>query len=228
MLHYVIFGHNSLLGEIVDIIHLRGGILTKIVQNIPEQTISGRKTLEEQIAALPPTTSEAEDKPCSVIVESLEQFNPQPGERYIMGFTGAKKKSLVDQLKSRFGINFDSLVHPSVIISPTVKIGEGALILAGSILSSGVSIGHHVFINKASTIGHDTCIGDYVTIQPGVRLSGYVKVDSGATLCVGAIILENILIGSGSTVAAGAVVLNDIEKNCMVAGVPAIVKKKAI
>ena len=228
-MNYVMFGHSSLLGEIADIINLRGGILSKIVQNIPEQPIAGRKTLAEQILALPmnesrPKDSQAPQHP--VLVESIEQFMPQPNEHYIMGFTGAKQAELVRQLKNAFNINFESIIHPSVILSPTTQIGEGALILAGTIISSNVEIGNHVFINKASIIGHDAQIGDFVRLQPGVKLSGYVTVEEDATLCVGSIILENLTVGSGSTVAAGAVVISNVKHNCMVAGVPATIKKE--
>lgn len=223
------FGHNSLLGEIVDIINLQGAVLSKIVQNIPEQPIIGRKTLTEQISALPSieeVSGETKIKPYPVLVESLDKFEPQPDERYIMGFTGAKQEELAKQLKATFGINFESLIHPSVILSPTAQIGEGALILAGTVISSNVVIGDHAFINKASIIGHDVQISDFVILQPGVNLSGYVTVEKGATLCVGSIVVENLIVGSGSTVAAGAVVVSNVKNDCMIAGIPAKLKKE--
>ena len=225
------FGHNSLMGEIVDIIHLKGGVLSKIVQNIPEQHTVGRKTLTEQISALPSieeVSGKTKIKPYPVLVESLDKFEPQPDELYIIGFTGAKQEELAQQLKATFGINFESLIHPSVIVSSTAQIGEGALILAGTVISSNVVIGDHVFINKASIIGHDIQISDFVILQPGVKLSGYVKVEKGATLCVGSIVIENLTVGSGSTVGAGAVVIDNVKGDCMVAGVPAKLKKEGM
>jgi acetyltransferase-like isoleucine patch superfamily enzyme len=40
-----------------------------------------------------------------------------------------------------------------------------------------------------------------------------------------ALILSNVTVGENSVVAAGSVVINDVPPNCMVAGIPAVVKK---
>jgi hypothetical protein len=46
MKKYVMFGHNNLLGDFIEIIHANDGILTKIVQNVTEPIYSNRPTLK--------------------------------------------------------------------------------------------------------------------------------------------------------------------------------------
>ena len=226
---YVMFGHNSLLGEMVDIIHLRGGWLSKIVQNIPERKISNRQTLAAHILTLPPPDfgdAVVSDALYPVEIESLKEFSPRDGELYVMGFIGPKQRHLINDIQYRLGIRFESLVHPSAIISPSVEIGEGVLIMPGVIIGSNVNIGQHSFINKAAIIGHDSRLADYVIVQPGVKISGYVDIGEGAHLGAGSIIIEERKVGYRSIVAAGAVVIDDVSKNTMVAGVPATIKKR--
>jgi 2,3,4,5-tetrahydropyridine-2-carboxylate N-succinyltransferase/tetrahydrodipicolinate N-acetyltransferase len=48
----------------------------------------------------------------------------------------------------------------------------------------------------------------------------------GATIGLGAAVIEERIIGEGAFVAAGAVVVNDVEAGSLVAGVPAVFKKR--
>jgi sugar O-acyltransferase (sialic acid O-acetyltransferase NeuD family) len=64
-------------------------------------------------------------------------------------------------------------IHKSVQIhSPSVNIGEGSIICAGTIITTNVTIGKHSHLNLLTTIGHDNIIGDYFTTAPGVQISG--------------------------------------------------------
>ncbi|MFC0876130.1 hypothetical protein ACE01N_06030 [Saccharicrinis sp. FJH2] len=56
---------------------------------------------------------------------------------------------------------FAKFVHPSAVISQSVKIGFGSAIMAYTVINSNASIGNHCTIHSNSLIGHDTKIGDY-------------------------------------------------------------------
>ncbi|MEA3458432.1 MAG: transferase, partial [Candidatus Thermoplasmatota archaeon] len=70
------------------------------------------------------------------------------------------KKLIVDKLKNN-EINFVNAIHPSVMMSEYVELGEDVIICAGTILTVNITIGNHVIININSTIGHDAIIKDY-------------------------------------------------------------------
>lgn len=116
---------------------------------------------------------------------------------------------------------FATLIHPSVIVTSSVQIGEGSILCAGSILTTNIAVGRQVIINYSSTIGHDALLEDYITILPGVNISGYVKAKKGSTFGTGSQVIQGITIGENTIVGAGATVVKDLPANCTAVGVPA-------
>lgn len=80
------------------------------------------------------------------------------------------KKEIINKLNGSKN-QYPILIHPSVIYSDKVKIGEGTIICTSNILTVNIELGSHVIINLDCTIGHDVKIGDYSTILPSVNVS---------------------------------------------------------
>lgn len=114
-----------------------------------------------------------------------------------------------------------NLIHPSGIISKSVKMGYGNALMAGVIINSSVQIGDHCIINTGSCIDHDCRIDNFVHISPKAALAGNVKVKEGAQIGIGACIKQNITVGKWAVVGAGAVVINDVPDFAVVVGNPA-------
>ena len=118
-------------------------------------------------------------------------------------------------------------------ISPFAKIGHfgneigmGCNIMTGSIITNDVIINNGCLINLNCTIGHDSKIGLFVELSPGVHISGNCIIGNYTRIGTNATVLPHITIGNNVTVAAGSVVTKNVPDNCMVAGVPAIIKKE--
>jgi sugar O-acyltransferase (sialic acid O-acetyltransferase NeuD family) len=105
-------------------------------------------------------------------------------------------------------------------------INEGCNIMTGTVITNDITIGKGALINLNCTIGHDSIIGEFVELSPGVHVSGNCKIGNYTNIGTNATILPKITIGSNVIIAAGAVVTKNIPDNCMVAGVPAIIKKE--
>jgi sugar O-acyltransferase (sialic acid O-acetyltransferase NeuD family) len=140
-----------------------------------------------------------------VIPES--EFDPSQYQATIGIGDGNVRKKLSGVLKEKFpSIRFPVLVHPSVVVSPWVEIGEGGIICAGTILTCGIKIGKQVQFNLDCTVGHDCVIGDYVTTAPGVKISGnceladFVYLGTNASLKQGVKISEKIVVGMAASV----------------------------
>jgi sugar O-acyltransferase (sialic acid O-acetyltransferase NeuD family) len=130
------------------------------------------------------------------------------------------KKQIVEKLeKSR--VKFLTAIHPSVIMSEFIEIGEGTIICAGTIMTVNIKIGKHVIINLDCTIGHDVLMDDYVSLMPSVNVSGHVHLKNGVYMGTGSSVIQDRSIGEWSTVGAGAVVVSDLPGNIVVVGVPA-------
>ena len=146
-----------------------------------------------------------------------------------MGLGGYRNNNLrqkVFELVKSMGMSFINVIHPSAIISQTVKIGEGSVIFPGVVLNTKVQIGKNTIVATGSTVDHETIIGDHVLISAGVTIGAYSLVNNGALLALGSKIVSGITIGSNSLVAAGAIVINNIEENSKVYGIPAKEKYK--
>lgn len=209
------FGFSHFFGDLVDLIDDRKDRLFRIVLNVPEIPVPGRPTLKERLAKVP----------SAVEVLDLQDFKPIHGDLYVMGFSGKRMVPLRNDLKSRFGIKFDPLVHSKSIRQLGSKVGEGTIVDAGAIMGPWAQAGDHVVLNRGSNVGHDCHIGDYCFIAPSAVLCGHVVLGENVFVGANATILQDVKIGENAVVAAGAVVTKDVPPNVMVAGVPAVVKK---
>lgn len=113
------------------------------------------------------------------------------------------------------------LIHPSCTISPSAKLGQGTLCVAGTIINADSLIGQGVILNTTSSVDHDCVIGNFVHISPGARLAGGVTVGERSWIGIGAVIREGITIGKDVVVAAGAAVVQDVADGMRIGGVPA-------
>jgi sugar O-acyltransferase (sialic acid O-acetyltransferase NeuD family) len=117
--------------------------------------------------------------------------------------------------------NWQTIIHPSAIISKDVSIGNGSVIMAGAIIQPGTIIGKHSIINTGACVDHDCVIGDFVHIAPNCSLAGGVSVGEGTFIGIGSSIIPNKTIGSWTNVGAGSVIVTDQPDNCTTLGVPA-------
>lgn len=116
--------------------------------------------------------------------------------------------------------NYINAIHSSVVISPSVKIGTGNVIMPNVSCNADSIIGNHVILNTSCSIDHDCRIGDFVHISPNASIAGNVKVGEGTHIGIGATIIQGIKIGKFATIGAGTVVIKDIPDGATVVGVP--------
>lgn len=125
------------------------------------------------------------------------------------------------------GFNMVNAISNQCILSKSVMLGEGNVILPGVIINACTRIGSNCIINTGSIIEHDCIIEDHVHISPGVKIAGGVKIGKGSFIGIGCTIIQGVKIGNNVTIGAGAVVIEDIPDNAIAVGVPAkIIKYK--
>ena len=130
------------------------------------------------------------------------------------------RKRLVDELAEP-GRRFATLVHPSVLKSAYVSIGEGSTICAGTILTTNISIGRHCLLNLDCKVGHDSTLGDYTSCMPAVNIAGDVIIEQGCYFGLNACVINQKRVGEWSVIGAGAAVVKDIPARSLAVGVPA-------
>lgn len=130
------------------------------------------------------------------------------------------RQKLFNVLKSK-GFSLPSIAHPSAIISPSVRIGEGSVIMPQAVLNADVHISSGVIINTAAVIEHDCVIEDFVHISPRSALAGGVRVCRFSHIGLGASIIQGKRVGENCVLGAGACLVSDLPSYTTAVGVPA-------
>ena len=159
--------------------------------------------------------------------EGIEVIGPiESASRYIgeyemivaMGENWTRKR-IQCALEARGGV-FPVLTHPGAIISASVVLGQGTVVMAGAILNCGSHVGRGSIVNTAAVIDHDGKLGEFVHLSPGACLAGGVTVGDGTWIGTGAHISDHIAICGNCVIGVGAAVVRNIDIPGTYIGVP--------
>lgn len=166
-------------------------------------------------------------KVMGIDVIAQSQFNPSEYKVVVAIGDPSTRQQMVNNLPKNTVYN--TLIHPSVIYSEWLSIGEGSIICAGSILTCNITIGNHAQLNLHTTIGHDCIIGNYFTAGPSVNASGNCTIGNNVYIGTNAAIREKTNICSDVTIGMGAVVIKNITESGVYIGNPLkkLVKKNS-
>lgn len=155
----------------------------------------------------------------------IDYFKSRNNE-FTIGIGNPKLRKILTEKFKKLGGKLVSVISNNTSIgSFNTSIEQGANIMSGSIITNDIKIGKSALINLNCTIGHDSILGDFVELCPGVHISGYCTLGNEVFVGTNSTILPKVKIGDNVVIAAGSVITKDIPDNCMVAGVPAIIKK---
>lgn len=194
-----LFGASGHGKVIKDILNANGVKVEAFVDDNPDvKECGGRPVVHDAAGLSPMIVSIGVNKVRKMIVERLRSGNPM--------------------------IRFATAIHPSAVISPSAKIGEGSVVMAGAVVNADAVIGKHCIVNTGATIDHDCVVEDYCHVAPGAHVCGETQIGEGAWIGVGTSIIQCLNIGKNCMIGAGSVVVKDIPDNVTAFGCPAKVK----
>lgn len=159
--------------------------------------------------------------------DAVKAYLKTVDSRFTLGVGSPKLRK---QLSDRFiasGGKWVSVISPKCNVGGFGNtIGVGSSIMTGVVITNDVTLGKGCLVNLNCTIGHDCVLEDFVELSPNVNISGRCHIGAFTTLGTNAVVIPDVAIGKNCIVAAGAVVTKDVPDNCLVAGVPAVIKKE--
>jgi acetyltransferase-like isoleucine patch superfamily enzyme len=114
--------------------------------------------------------------PNTLIPERIEQLTRDGQFAFSMAHSPVKAivyQAFKKQLSLEYS-QFPHLIHPSAVISGSVKTGFGAQIESNATVSACSSLGFGVNIKRNSGVPHHCILENFVTLNPGVMLESFV------------------------------------------------------
>lgn len=158
------------------------------------------------------------------VVGKIEEAKNIPDGRFVLAIGSAESYTKKPEIIKKTGLPreaFTTVIHPSVAIASSARIGVGGAILSHSSIGANTTIGDFVMILQGSIVSHDSVVEDYSTITTGVAISGLVKIRKNAYLGSNSSIRARLEVGERALVGMGAVVVKNIPPDEVWFGNPA-------
>lgn len=160
------------------------------------------------------------------ILPSLKQTHGVEAVYCPLGNNSLRVKFL--RQAKELGYAVPNYIHPSVILSPNVTIGEGVYILLGSQVMPYTEIADFVMISMNVSIAHHNILKSGTFLSTGCNFGASIVAEENTYCGIGSTIMTGLhRLGRNCLIGAGAVVIKDVPDGAVMAGVPAkIIKYK--
>ena len=154
-----------------------------------------------------------------VDVQPQSAFDPSTHKAFVGIGTPRIREKVVSELPRE--THYETLIHPTAVISQWVELGTGTVVCAGVVLTCQISLGVHCHLNLNTTVGHDCTFGSFCTVAPGTNISGNCSFGDRVDVGTHAAFRQGIRVCSDVVIGMGAAVVKDIEESGTYVGVPA-------
>lgn len=154
-------------------------------------------------------------------VKPIQGFQPTKNDVFVCAIaTPSVKRAVVEKLNAA-GANFITIVHPTAITGPRVRLGVGVVISPFSVVTCDAQIGDYAFLNLHCAVGHDARIGAYSTLMSYAEVTGGAELGEGVMMGTHSSVLPGKKVGECAIVGAGSVATMSVEARTTVMGTPA-------
>jgi sugar O-acyltransferase (sialic acid O-acetyltransferase NeuD family) len=112
----------------------------------------------------------------------------------------ARLKLLEDYLAA--GFQAPPVIHPAAVVSPSARIGAGAVVLAGAVVQACATVGPGCIVNTRAIVEHDCTVAAGCHLAPGAIVLGNCEVGRTCMIGAGAVLLPGSKLPDGTLVKA--------------------------
>jgi UDP-perosamine 4-acetyltransferase len=138
-----------------------------------------------------------------------------------LGLGDNARRERIGRRARELGFLLPAIVHPSALVSPTARLGDGVVVMARAVVGVDTHLRDMALVNTGAVLDHDNEIGAAAHIAPGCALAGNVHIGARALIGVGSAIRPGARVGADAVVGAGSAVVCDIADGARVGGTPA-------
>ncbi len=147
-----------------------------------------------------------------------EAYRIEESDRFLFAVGRPEvKRRMIERLKAR-GARFATLVHPTAVVAPTAKLGEGVVICPFCTVSDHVVLEDFAMLNFYSSVGHDARIGRYAILSPYSTVNGFSVLGEEVFLGSHVTVTARRKLGDGARVSANLAVHADVPPRTLVYG----------
>lgn len=154
-------------------------------------------------------------------LDRVGEYARQGDAQLVLGVGLPRTKAAVVERLQKLELRWATVVHPTAILGPNVRIAEGSYVAAGAILTVNVRLGRFTTINTHCAVAHDATVADFVTLHPDVHLSGGAEIGVGCEIGAGAIVIQGITIGPWAVLGASCTAIRPLAGGQTWVGTPA-------
>lgn len=130
------------------------------------------------------------------VLGPIDEYGAREREAVLVAVGTPEARSAVHRRLAGRGAWLSAYVHPSAVVSPSARLGAGALICPFAIVNRNAVLGEGVLVNVHGSVGHGAAVGDFSVLSPYAALNGDTSIGALCFLGTRATINPRIRIGN--------------------------------
>lgn len=157
-----------------------------------------------------------------IFANNLDELENKEDYCYFISIGDNEKRTYWYKEVIKRNLDIINVIDKTAILSENIGIFVGKL----AIINNDARIGENVVINTKALIEHGCRIGNNVNVSTNTVLNGDVIVKENCFIGSSSVVNGQITIEKNSIIGSGTVVIRDVEKNVVMAGIPAKVIRR--
>ncbi|MCS3831917.1 sugar O-acyltransferase (sialic acid O-acetyltransferase NeuD family) [Aeromonas veronii] len=121
------------------------------------------------------------------------------------------RETVYNKLKDK-SVSFLTYIHPTALVSPSARLGEGVIVCPFSIINAAAVVNENVAINVNVSIGHEAFVGSHSVLSPYGALNGVARIGKKVFLGTRSTVFPGVSVGDECVIDSHSAVRKNADK----------------